>query len=272
LAKAWFLTLLIGISGCGGGSSSTPLPPAPPVLAGNFQMTTQSQAVPGNQTIVGGPLTTDSSGHVTGTLHIFDAQTSCFNIFDDALFAGTVNAQGQLAASANVAGQAISVKGQVSTDGKTITSGTYAVVGGCAGGDHGTLSGSQVQPYTGTYAGSFTLPDPGGLLFLNISLPLTQPTAADQHGLFEFPASAATFIFPQTTCGFTSATLQTGSTVSIASGLFFQVTMAANDGLSTVVFTGIASDDTTKKIVGTISVTGTGFCGGKSTPGFIARP
>lgn len=235
-------------------------------------MTTQSQVVPGNQTTVGGPLATDSSGHVSGILHILDAQTGCFNVFNDAVFAGTINSQGQLTATANVAGQAITVNAQVSADGKTITSGTYAIAGGCAGGDHGTLSGSQVQQFTGTYTGEFTLPDPGGLLFLNISVPLTQASAADPHGLFEFPASTATFTFPQTTCGFSSGTLQTGSPASVASGVFFQMTVVANDGISTVVFTGAATDNTAKKIGGTLSVTGTGFCGGKSVTGFLTRP
>lgn len=256
------ITLLfcLALSGCGSGGS-TPSP-TPTVLAlnGNYNFTSSSQVI-NNVSFIGGPLQSKSNGNVTATMHI-DDPSSCFALTTIPTFTGTINSQGQLSVTSNnVQSKVISVTATVSPDGKTIANGTYSIAGtACAAGDHGTVTGFLVQPFTGTFSGAFT--SSGGTA--SVSANITQSSTANANGLYQLTGSVA---FSATPC-FTSATISS----SAVAGVLMLLNLNANDG-STIGFVGVASDGSAKNISGTFSISGgTGGCSGESGTGTLTRP
>jgi hypothetical protein len=210
---------------------------------------------------IGGPLQSNSAGNVTATMHI-DDPSSCFALTTIPTFTGTINSQGQLTVTSNnVQSKVISVTATVSPDGKAITNGAYNITGtACAAGDHGTVTGFLVQPFTGTFSGSFS--SSGGIA--NVSANVVQSNAADANGLYQLTGSVA---FSGTPC-FTSATISSSG----VAGVLMLLNLSANDG-SAISFVGVASDGSAKNITGTFSISGgTGGCSGQSGTGTLTRP
>jgi hypothetical protein len=250
--KAALFLFLLGILllvACGGSMVSTMNQPI--MMSGNFNMTAVSQTV-SNTVFVGGALQSDPSGHVTATMHTNDIKFACFDNVSGITFAGTLTSQGQLSlTSSSINGQTMSVSAMVSSDGKTISNGTYSIAGtGCLpSGDHGTLSGSAVQVVSGTYNGSFFM---NGST-INASLAIKQG-AAGADGSFPVTASA-TFTNSGACGGFTAAGSEGGS----QEGLFVSTQMVPNTGATIITFSGLFADSTAKTINGAFAVSG-GLC------------
>ncbi len=93
--------VLLGLYGCGGGSSrsvgSSPPPPEPPVLNGNWEIQAVSQLAVNTTYLMGGSLNTTGTS-VSGTLHFLNY--SCFfkngNTIYDIPVTGTVSSTGAL--------------------------------------------------------------------------------------------------------------------------------------------------------------------------------
>ncbi len=68
----------------------------------------------------------------------------------------------------------------------SVSSGTYAVAGGCADKDSGTFSGSRVASITGTYASTVQLSSQSGV---TATVQFTQAPAYDADGFFDLTGS-----------------------------------------------------------------------------------
>ena len=251
--------------GCGG--SSTTNPPLPvPAINGNFSITATSLGTSGLN-FFGGAVQTDSSGHVTGTVHVNGSFFLCFGIQLDLPLAGAIDSTGKLNATITSSnGQTITLNGQVSPNGSFLSGGTYTGSGtGCASGDHGTISGFQVQPFSGAYSGAFS---PAPATTVNFAITLAQSTTADSHGRFAFaPATAA--ITGGTACGLASATLDTA--LSEASGNTMALALLGSDGITSVTFVGITTDGTTKAVPGQFNIN-SGPCIGQAGLAVLSHP
>jgi hypothetical protein len=253
------ITLLAVMPGCGGGGMTSIVQGNALMMNGNFGLTATSQAGP-NIFQLGGPFQTSSGGSVTGTMNIDSSTSTCFDFFTGLTFTGTLGSSGQLSLTSSAqAGQVVNLTGHVSSDGMTISSGTYSITGGCAGGDHGTFSGFQVPLINGTYTGTFT----SGGVTVNISVALSQGTGNPflLGGTATFTNGAA--------CALFSANIIGGQ--SGIAGADVRARMIDNFSVYPSTFQGVFSDSTTKTIKGTISV-GTGPCNGTSIPLTLSMP
>jgi hypothetical protein len=270
------LALCLAIVSCGGGYSGNG--PNGYGLNGNISMNGTSQAVTSKLVVVGGPAQTDSAGHFTATFLVIETASRCFGPAAGLAFTGTIS-QGQLNASTGFVNPPnMTVTGSVSPDGKTISGGTYSITAvpgsaTCAAGDHGSLSGFQVQPFTGTYTGSFTLT--GGTTngpTVNVTAPLVQSTMVDSSGLYRFNSATITFTYPSTSCGFVSATVDPTQSFVVGAAMLF--TANGNDSPpSTISFVGTASDGSAKTVSGALDVSGgSGPCNNLTGTGTLQHP
>lgn len=255
--RSSFLAFLAITLGCGG--SSTPIQTKPPILSGNFGMTATSQAGPISFQL-GGPLQS-SGGSVSGTINIDSSTSTCFDFFTALTFTGTLSPTGQLSlTSSSYVGQVFNLTGTVSADGMTISSGTYSITGGCAGGDHGTLAGFQVPLVNGTYTGTFS----AGGSTINISAALSQGTI---NGFL----LGGTFTFTNaSSCSLTSYKVVGGETGFIA-GADVRANILDSTLTSIAGFRGLVSDSSAKTIKGTIGIA-SGPCTGTSVPVTLTMP
>lgn len=260
LIKASILLLYISLFGCGGGQNTITPPPAATALNGNYDFTATS-GLTNNIAFIGGPLQTDSGGNVTGLMHI-DDPTTCFALTTIATVTGGISPQGTLNVTTNnIQSKVITVNASVSSDGKFISGGSYNITGtACAAGDHGTITGFQVQPVAGAYSGQII----GNLGTATINATLTQSPTADAKGLFSLTGGVT---FVSSPC-FTSATI----TSSEVARVLVILNLTANDG-STIDFTGVATDPTAKTIEGNFTITGgTGGCAGDAGQIVMSHP
>jgi len=166
----WLLSAVVLLfCGCGerspsptSGSSSGPSPSDPPAsptpqglnIAGNWQFSTTSTAGMPLLTIAG---SISQSGSTLGSVVHVDG-SSCFEQQTAIRLTGTL-------ADGNISLTSVSVNEQVITLAGTITkkdgfpyqlTGTYTMVGGCAGGDQGNVTGYGVGAFNGTWYGNLT--------------------------------------------------------------------------------------------------------------------
>src|ERR1051326_8095037 len=173
------------LSGCGGGGNgagngSPAIIPTIVGLNGNFDFTAASQ-VTSNTAFIGGAVQTSSSGQITGTVHILD-QSKCFAVATDVPLTGSINSNGQLTVTtASVGSQVITVS--ATSDGNTVSAGTYSVTGGCAAGDHGIVTGFKVQAFNGAYTGTVD--------GATVTALLNQSSTATTDGFFTLSGTAS---------------------------------------------------------------------------------
>lgn len=244
------------VAGCGG--SSTTAPPLPAAaMNGNFSIAATSAGTLGINTF-GGGVQTDSAGHVTGIVHVEGSLLLCFGAQLDLPLTGTIDANGHLSAiitSSN--NQSIALSATVSPNGALLTNGSYSGSGtGCVSGDHGVITGFQVQAFSGTYSGSFS---PSPSTNIGLTLALTQSATPDSHGKFPFSASTIT-VTGGSACGFASATFVPD--VSDASGNDLNLLLMGSDGVSTMLYVGITLDGNTNLVRGQMFIN-TGPCSGQ---------
>jgi hypothetical protein len=251
-----FILMTCGLlAGCGG--HSTPVPPLPiAAMNGNFSITATSAGTLGMNTF-GGGVQTDSAGHVAGIVHVEGSLLLCFGAQLDLPIAGTIDANGHLNAITSSNNQSIALTATVSPNGALLTDGSYSGSGtGCVSGDHGAITGFQVQAFTGTYSGSFS---PSPSTNIGLSLVLTQSATPDSHGRFPLIASTIA-VTGGSACGFASATLVPD--VSAASGANLGLLLMGSDGVSLMLYVGITLDGSTNLVRGQMLIN-TGPCSGQ---------
>lgn len=238
---------VVSLIGCGGsGSNLTSPSQSYPSLTGNWAVTANSTVA--HATIDIGASIVSTEGNVTGVLHVLTS--NCYAWNTDVPFSGTESTTGAVSLTTSpVANQVMTIKGTMTS---SSLSGTYTVVGGCAGGDSGTLSGQTVPAYNVTMNGTF-LSKSG--LSVPVSIVTTQ-TGPDIHGMFPV---TGTVTFTNSPC-FATGTI----TNSIVTGDVIAVTITANDG-SYVAFSGWNTSGT---ITGLYSVSG-GKCSFDSGTGTV---
>lgn len=242
---ASFLSILAALTmvSCGGGTPTQP-PVAFSSLNGNFSFTAASQVLSPNKIFIGGPLQTDSTGHVSGTLGVSNSVSNCITLGTTAAFTGTISQNQLMLTSAAINGQVISLNTTVSSDGNFFSAGNYTVTGGCLAGDQGSMQAQHLL--TGAYAGSVLINGNPIAVSLNFSAPGTP----DASGAYPLKAGAT---FTNTTAcgGFTALATEGGSQTGLAVG--FTLGAGANPVVS---FGGTTIDGSAAMLVGTLGISG----------------
>lgn len=245
------------LAGCGGHSAS--IQPAPAhAMNGNFSISATSAETMGVNTF-GGAVQTDATGHVLGIVHVQGSLFFCFGIQLDLPLTGTIDSTGQLSATiSGSANQSITLNAAVSPDGATLSNGSYSGNGtGCVAGDHGTISGFQVQSFSGSYSGSFS---PSPSTNVSLALSLLQSNTADSHGTFPVTASSL-IVTGGAACGFSSASLVPAASGVRGNGL--GLLLIGSDNLSQLILSGTATNSSNSIVQG-VALIVNGPCSGQS--------
>lgn len=160
---SFLLSVLVLLCGCGGGESASGAPsgapdpqadpPAPALkAANNWQLSTTSTKGFPPTTIAGG--IAPSAVPVSGAVHV-DGST-CFDKLTAVDLTGTLNGSTLSLTSASVSGQVMTLTGSTAEDPVTKFTGTYSIQGGCADGDQGNVTGVELTPVGGPWAGDLT--------------------------------------------------------------------------------------------------------------------
>jgi hypothetical protein len=247
----YLMTLLCGCGSSSSGGSVTP------TLNDNWEISALSLTT-GTTYSVGGELSTSGST-VTGIMHVL---SPCFmfngNVLYDVPVTGTVSSAGALTLiSTAVASQKISMSGQWHAG--VISSGTYSISGGCANGDHGTITGFPVSAFNRSYNGTFVsavVPS----IRIGTTVSLSQSSTADSDGIYHVTGTAT---FTGSPC-FSSGTIAT----SLVVGSYIQVKITTSNGV--VNYWGTVTNSNGNTINGQYSITG-GTCNGDSGLGIATR-
>jgi hypothetical protein len=212
-------------------------------VTGNWEITAQAAVSPGSREFLGS--LEDTGSQVTGLLHVLSP--ICYQLTDIVPTSGAINMGSNTISltSGSVGGQVLTISGVVSSDRKTLLSGTYAIAGGCGNGDHGTITGFLVPAFTNTYSGTLTS-FPGGKT-TNVTLSLTQSPIPDPLGFFHATGSAT---FVNGTC-FQSGTLFGNG--ALVFGSHIEMLLDTNDGGSLFLSETI-TDSSGKTMAGTYGV------------------
>jgi hypothetical protein len=243
-AILWFITILGCLCiGCGGSNSSSSVPSSTvSAMNGNYSISTTSAGTSGLNSFPSA-IQTDSAGHA-GTMQVRGPLLLCFGVNFALPLTGTIDSLGHL--NATIAGsnnQTITLNATLSQDGALLSNGTYSGSGtGCVAGDHGPVTGFQVQAFTGAYSGNFSLSASPNM---TLALSLAQSATPGIDGMFPVTASAIT-VTGGAACGFSSATLSAGS----ASGNDLQLVFLGSDNVSTMTFIGVVTDGSTSLVRG----------------------
>jgi hypothetical protein len=235
-----------GSTGGGGGGTTSPPPSSGPSIAGNWQFSTTSTMGMSPATIAGG--INQSGSTASGAVHVEGSK--CFDHLTTIGLTGTLKGSDLSLTSASVRGQVITLSGSISDIGNAFT-GTYTIHGGCAAGDHGTVTGRDVGVIRGLLSGTFT--SSGGETFdmqANINA-----GRAGSEGSSDI-SGPATF---GTSC-FASGEILAGTFPTGSFMIGTSVVLVIQTSNGTFIFIGTeAENDALPEISGTYTVTG-GTC------------
>jgi hypothetical protein len=201
-ASLLIFALLLSTLNCGTGGLITPLAPLPappstpvsatPSLTGNWDIKAQSAVT--LRTMESGGLLENNGSQVTGVLHVISA--SCYQLLDIVPLTGKISTDSDSISlvTGSVGGQVLTLTGLMSADRKTLLGGTYSIAGGCSDGDHGTVAGFLVPPFTNVYTGTFTSLRNADIV--NVTLSLTQSPTLDLAGFFRLTGIATSVNSP----------------------------------------------------------------------------
>jgi hypothetical protein len=212
-------------------------------MAGNWQFNATSVNPAPNSLILAGAIR-QTGASIAAKVHV-DGYT-CFDRQSTISVAGTLTGNKISLTSTSVGGQVLKITGTV-TD--TSLSGDYSIEGGCADGDHGSISALKIPSITSSVSATFTAP---GKTPFDLALQLTQGND-DSAGTFALTGSATV----STSC-FNSAVLTSGKfpAGSYILGTSVALQIATNNG--TVSFLG-TMDPVSGEIDGDYVVSG-GTC------------
>ena len=203
------ITFLVG---CGGNSNNGNNGGTTPLLtSGNWSLIAKSAAAPGTTVYLGGSLTQNGSS-ISGTLHV--DESACYATSDSVPVTGTIKGTNLTITSGNIAGQVITAS--LVGSGKAV-SGTYSISGGCASGDHGSVTGTWIPNISGTWNGNILT----GSTAVAVKASVTQSSTASANGTYSVVGQMS----------YTNSPCSTGATVS--TGFI----------VGDMVYIGAASDD-----------------------------
>jgi len=266
--SSWLLSVLVLLSGCGGGvrTSGPPSSPAsgptsaPPAqsqnISGNWQFSTTSMVLPGipPATIAGN--LSQSDGSVNGAVHVDG--WSCFDQGTTIGLTGTLTDSSVSLTSTSVDGQVITFSGNITIKANfpdTLT-GTYAINGGCANGDQGNVTGYSVEAFNGSWYGNLTTAGGADIHWGTDQLGQVGPSSEGSFGL------TGTFNFDGACFNSGKLTPGTYPTPSFILGTSVALNIPTDNG--TIAFVGTAGPDEGGLIRGTYTVTG-GSCESNGT-------
>jgi hypothetical protein len=214
------LSALVLLCGCGGagykgttggtpagaGGVTLPPPSSGPNVEGNWQFSMTSTVSGAPPLSIGGSIS-PSGGSVSGAVHI--SGSNCFDPVSTVGLAGTLTGSDLSLTATSEDGQVTTLTGTISDNTFTATHlpgefiGTYAINGGCAGGDKGNVTGVKISSMAGNWAGDLTS-ETGDTNRLVVTL---AQGAATSEGIF---ALSGTAFFEVGTC-FKSAKIMSGT-------------------------------------------------------------
>jgi hypothetical protein len=238
-STSWLLAALVLLCGCGGmgykgatggaGGVNSPPPSPGPSIVGNWQFSTRS-AVSGISPMTIAGSISQSGDSVSGAVHV--EGSACFDRLTTVGLTGTLTGGNISLTSTSVAGQVTTFTGSFS--GGTLT-GIYTITGGCADGDHGNVTGSEIPYIANILNGTFTTS--GGETF-SVAGDVAQNASADPEGSFAV-SGKVTF---NTSC-FSSGTITPGAFPSGSFIIGTNVAFAIQTANGTVAFLGTLDRD-----------------------------
>ena len=239
------------------GSSSGPSPSDPPAspspqglnIAGNWQFSTTSTAGIPPLTIAG---SISQSGSTLGSVVHVDG-SSCFEQPTAIRLTGTLTDGNISLTSASINEQVITLAGTITKkDGFPYQlTGTYTMVGGCASGDQGNVTGYSVGAFNGSWYGNLTTAGGADIHWGTDQLGQVGASSEGSFGL------TGTFNFDGACFNSGKLTPGTYPTPSFILGTSVALNIPTDNG--TVAFVGSSGPDTGGLIEGTYTVTG-GSC------------
>ena len=230
------------------------------IVVSNWQFSTTS-TVPGTPPLTIAGSISVSGNSVNGAVHV--SGSNCFDRLTTVGLTGTLTGGNISLTSMSVAGQVVTLTGTFSDFGTFQPgqfTGTYAINGGCAGGEKGNATGVKVLYIGNTLNGTFTTS--GGGTF-SVAGDIAQDSASSSAGSFAITGTA-TF---KTSC-FSSGTMTSGTFPSgsfiIGTSVVFEI--ATSNG--TIAFLGTLNP-ATGGIDGDYTISG-GTCDQTGTAAFIA--
>lgn len=239
------LSALVLLCGCGGGYQGGGTPggtggvtsPSPgPNSVGNWQFsaTSKVQGAPPPLTFAGSISLTGSAA--SGAVHVNGS--NCFDPLSTVALTGTLTGSNLSLTSTPFAGQVATLTGNISDNlltGLGQFTGSYAIQGGCAGGETGSVTGTEIPSLAGNWAGDLTS-ETGDVNRLVVTLAQGAPTS---EGGFRLTGTA---FFEAGTC-FKSAKIVSGTfpSGSYVMGESVSLEIATDNGV--IVFLGKANGD-----------------------------
>jgi hypothetical protein len=259
--SAFSACLLVGAAGCGSNNSSTSASTgSSPDVSGEWLFSAGASA-PATPSVAAGLVETAGSVTGTGTVYGCSATPQQTNL------QGTVGSKGKLTlnTAALSGGAVLTLSGQLSADGKTVSDMVLASAGqGCSAAVSGqTVSGQVYAPAQGDYTGTFTGQD-------GVAVPVTgtlsQNTVPGPGGSYTLSGSVS---FPASPC-LNTATID--SALSTVTGGALSATYETTVSGQTVTVTATGTADAEAKNVKISSwVISGGECDGYGGTGTLAE-
>ena len=250
-SPSWLLSAAVLLCGCGGGyqrptggapkgpGGVTSSPPSSgPNVEGNWQFSMTSTISGAPPLTIGGSIS-PSGSLISGAVHINGS--NCFDPLSTVGLTGTLTGSDLSLTATSVDGQVTTLTGTISDNTFTATHlpgefiGTYAINGGCAGGDKGNVAGVKVSSMTGNWAGDLTSKT-GDTNRLVVTL---AQGAATSEGIFGLTGTA---FFEVGTC-FKSAKIVSGTFPSGSYVMGNSVSLEIETDNGVIVFLGKAKGD-----------------------------
>jgi hypothetical protein len=189
------LCLIAGAAGCGDNNSSTPsVSGATPSVTGEWLFSSDasgSTAAATAPSVAAGLV--DTSGTVTGTGTVYGCSTTP----QQTTLQGSVGSKGKLALTTGklTGGAVLTLSGQLSADGKTVSSMALSSAGaGCSAAAGQSITGQVYTPAQGDYAGTFIAQDGTKV---TVTGTLSQSAIAGPGGSYTLSGSVS---FPSSPC------------------------------------------------------------------------
>lgn len=175
--------LLSGCSDAGTTTTSTAVPSN--LVRGNWQVSSTDSSS-GVLPAISGSLSA-SSDKLVGTFHPMGA-SACLPANSSFALTGAADEHNNITLTGPVAGGTLTVTGALASDGRSLTSASYNIVGGsCAFAQKAAAMAQAFSPVSGNYAGSFA--DADGQV-AQVTATFSQSPAADADGNFTLSGTA----------------------------------------------------------------------------------